>query len=599
MSKFRERCRRALGRAGLTMMIAGVALGGVLIAPGQAAQLGPSAGSGVRPALVAPNMRVEQSCPGPAARCAKPDTAGTSPNWSGYMQTGPAGNFRSVSASWVVPSVSSTGSTTSYSSTWIGIDGNNIKQLIQTGTESDWNGATKTPAYKAWFEILPDDPNSLPQFTVAAGDNIYAQIRQETSTTWWIYLLDRNNGQSINTVQTYNGPLTSADFIQEDPKTTAGGTLLPLAHFSRVTFRNARINYDGAKFNEGQRLNMIQGDIQLTAPGLPNDEMNEFNVDDDSYTPSTPETPLFQRHSDGSIWEWTGAPCTTPSSCPGWILVDNTPADVQISVGAGTVYERHADGSIWEWLGGACTSSTFCPGWVELDNNPADVAISAGNGTVYQLHSDGTVWKSSGQACVGASCPGWLLMDNNLYNYKIAAGAGNIFVVRRDGSVWRSSGTACSSSCPGLVQLDDNNTADISVGYTTASNPTVFQRRTNGPVFESTGATCSGPGACYGWTMLDNYPATVEIAASGPSLYQLHSDGSIWESTMQSCTGFGTVCQGWILMGPASTANEITASPLYVFRRLSNGSIWQGSSAGWQEIDGYPLTAQISATNGT
>ena len=35
--------------------------------------------------------------------------------------------------------------------------------------------------------------------------------------------------------------------------------------------------------------------------------------------------PFYQLHNDGTIWRYTGVPCTG-SSCPGWWLLDNNPA---------------------------------------------------------------------------------------------------------------------------------------------------------------------------------------------------------------------------------------------------------------------------------
>ena len=33
---------------------------------------------------------------------------------------------------------------------------------------------------------------------------------------------------------------------------------------------------------------------------------------------------LYQTHSDGTIWQYTGTPCKG-GSCPGWIELDNNP----------------------------------------------------------------------------------------------------------------------------------------------------------------------------------------------------------------------------------------------------------------------------------
>src|SRR5438067_11137972 len=73
-----------------------------------------------------------------------------SSNWSGYALGG--NGFTSVSGSWIVQPVMRSNRAT-YSSQWVGIDGFNNSNLIQTGTESDFvNGSAR---YDAWWEILP------------------------------------------------------------------------------------------------------------------------------------------------------------------------------------------------------------------------------------------------------------------------------------------------------------------------------------------------------------------------------------------------------------------------------------------------------------
>jgi len=40
--------------------------------------------------------------------------------------------------------------------------------------------------------------------------------------------------------------------------------------------------------------------------------------------------PFYQLHHDGTIWRYTGTPCTGPS-CPGWWQLDNNPATKAIA----------------------------------------------------------------------------------------------------------------------------------------------------------------------------------------------------------------------------------------------------------------------------
>ena len=100
-------------------------------------------------------------------------------NWSGYAETG---TFTGVSGTWTVPSVASTSSAT-YSSTWIGVDGYNNGNLIQTGTEQDYyNGAAH---YDAWWEILPaaETEISPSSYAVSPGDQMSSSIYETSATT--------------------------------------------------------------------------------------------------------------------------------------------------------------------------------------------------------------------------------------------------------------------------------------------------------------------------------------------------------------------------------------------------------------------------------
>jgi hypothetical protein len=85
------------------------------------------------------------------------------------------------------------------------------------------------------------------------------------------------------------------------------------------------------------------------------------------------------------------------------------------------VFQLHDDRSIWRSTGIPCAGGS-CPGWEMLDSSPATSAIAASGNQLYQLHSDGSVWRSTGTACSGTSCAGWLMLDNNPATTAIAAG---------------------------------------------------------------------------------------------------------------------------------------------------------------------------------
>jgi hypothetical protein len=136
--------------------------------------------------------------------------AWASSNWSGYAKTG--STYTRATGQWIVPSVSKTTKAT-YGSQWVGIDGFNNSSLIQTGTEADYyNGSAH---YGAWWEILPAAETVIPSITVHPGDHMTASITKGSGSSWTITI--SNGSQSFTTVQTYSGPGSSVEWIEEAP----------------------------------------------------------------------------------------------------------------------------------------------------------------------------------------------------------------------------------------------------------------------------------------------------------------------------------------------------------------------------------------------
>ena len=171
----------------------------------------------------------------------------TSHNWAGEtIQTRASGTFQGVYATWHVPRVRAT-ARDRYSSTWVGVDGANNAALIQTGTEGDSiQGRT---VYRAWWEILPRSEtlirytNGQP-VTVRPGDAMAAYVVQTSRPhRWKISLVDATQGWRFTTVRRYNGPGTSAEWIQE--ATAVGGKVGPIPAFSPVTFAQLAVAESG------------------------------------------------------------------------------------------------------------------------------------------------------------------------------------------------------------------------------------------------------------------------------------------------------------------------------------------------------------------
>jgi Peptidase A4 family len=204
-----------------------------------------------------------------------------SSNWSGYALTG--SGYSSVTAHWVVQAVSRSHKAT-YSSEWVGIDGFSNSSLIQTGTESDYyNGAAH---YDAWWEILPAAETVIPSIVVSPGDQMSAKITKGSGSSWTITISDMSRNETFSTVQTYTGPQTSAEWIEEAP--SVGGRIAPLANYGQTTFDPGTVNgiNPGLTANDGGV--MIQKGIQVSTDSNPDSDTDGFNMAYGATAPSPP-----------------------------------------------------------------------------------------------------------------------------------------------------------------------------------------------------------------------------------------------------------------------------------------------------------------------
>jgi hypothetical protein len=166
-----------------------------------------------------------------------PVNAASSTNWSGYAATGRT--YTKVSASWVEPTGTCSGSA-KYSSFWVGLDGFSSSSVEQTGSEVDCSG--RTAQYYSWYEMYPAYPVNFSN-TVRPGDHFTGSVTFNGGSSYTLVLADTTQGWSHTVSASLSGAAnSSAEVIAEAPCCTASGGILPLAHFSPVTFTNATAN---------------------------------------------------------------------------------------------------------------------------------------------------------------------------------------------------------------------------------------------------------------------------------------------------------------------------------------------------------------------
>jgi hypothetical protein len=155
-----------------------------------------------------------------------------------------------VQGEWYVPTIikPESGNNT-HSAFWVGVNGYNLTDLIQAGTEQDSIDFVLLYAseYFAWTEILPDQPTEQTGYSVNPGDDIYVGLHIGDSTGaykvhggWaWITIYDYTQGwvypYSYQLTATYYGK--TAEWIMERPQ--FGSSFAELTDYGAALMFNA------------------------------------------------------------------------------------------------------------------------------------------------------------------------------------------------------------------------------------------------------------------------------------------------------------------------------------------------------------------------
>ena len=192
---------------------------------------------------------------GQAARLApiKKLTQSTSSNWAGVAATG--GGFTNVTSSWTQPTASCTSATT-YSSFWVGLDGDGSNSVEQTGTSADCSGGS--PSYYAWYEMYPKYPVNL-ALAVRPGDSLTGSVSVDSHGRYTLTLRNNTTGLSFSTTQKGHGSNYSAEAIAEAPSSRSG--VLPLTNFGTADFSGTLVNGQPIGNLSPDRIDMVSGTV--------------------------------------------------------------------------------------------------------------------------------------------------------------------------------------------------------------------------------------------------------------------------------------------------------------------------------------------------
>jgi len=203
--------------------------------------------------------RVRAGSPQPASHAPR-HTFGrsTSTNWSGYAVAGTSATH--VIGTWTQPAVTCTAGENSWSSPWVGIDGDTSNTVEQIGTDSDCQNGT--PVYYAWYEMYPKSLVSL-SLAVRPGDSFTGEVTSAASGAFVLKLTDNTTKASFQTTQgSKRARRTSVEWIMEGPSNGV------LSNFGSAPFSAASATIGNTTGNLGSFAN-AQPITMVTSQGVP------------------------------------------------------------------------------------------------------------------------------------------------------------------------------------------------------------------------------------------------------------------------------------------------------------------------------------------
>jgi Peptidase A4 family len=188
--------------------------------------------------------------------------ATTASNWSGYSVDG-ASAVQAI-GTWQQPTATCGIGENSWSSPWVGIDGDNSNTVEQTGTDSDCSNGK--PSYYAWYEMYPQKLFTI-NMAVVPG-HIYTSSVTYASGVFTLKLSD----DSTNPITTFvtqqsskKARRSSLEWIMEGPSGSG------LTNFGQVNFSSDSGTINGqtgglSSFTNRNEITMVSNSAVRAQP---------------------------------------------------------------------------------------------------------------------------------------------------------------------------------------------------------------------------------------------------------------------------------------------------------------------------------------------
>jgi len=204
-------------------------------------------------ASINPSMGIAQTTPAKIAPASVQSYSGSyvnathsvSENWAGYAIRPKPGqpindDISDVKAQWTVPTVSC-GLSDTFSSTWVGIDGDGDRTVEQIGIDQDCSSGS--PDYYAWFETFPRPSRDIATLAMNPGDVVFAEVKYTGQNNFMLAISNLNSGQTFTITRPVPAARRrSAEWIVEAPYS---GGILPLTNFDAIQLSNATATFRG------------------------------------------------------------------------------------------------------------------------------------------------------------------------------------------------------------------------------------------------------------------------------------------------------------------------------------------------------------------